>query len=449
MEPARQRKRRGDLAAQRPEVHHHHRAQDRQRVGKARRPEEHPRDHHKPERQQPLQRRMQRVILLAEKPVEHARQPVQQSPEQEQPARAVPQAARQEHDHQVDAGAHCAFAAAAQREIDVVRQEARERHVPALPELADVQALVRRIEVERQLDVEHQRHARGHVAVAGEVEVQLEGVAQRHKPRLRGVERLRGAKARLHGHAERVRDDDLLEQAQRERVEARGEVVEVEAAVLRVRELRHDLAVEHDGARDQLREERDEERVVEDVVARHRALVAVNHIGELLEGEERDAQRQRHVVEREREAKRAVHVRDEEVVILEVEQHAEVEGEAQQHQRQADALARRREHALAERVVDQDAAHDDRHIARVVVAVEHERRQHQKELVERDALRQPAQQVIAEQRQRQKGQNEDVGIEQHVGWSPLRVSCVTRLHQARKCRPARRRRLQCTRRSGR
>ena len=36
---------------------------------------------------------MQRVVLPAEKPVEHARQPVQQAPEQEQPARAMPQAA--------------------------------------------------------------------------------------------------------------------------------------------------------------------------------------------------------------------------------------------------------------------------------------------------------------------------------------------------------------------
>ena len=289
--------------------------------------------------------------------------------------------------------------------------------MPALPELADVQRLVGRVEVERDFDVEHQAHAGGHVAVAGEVEIELEGIADGDEPGLGGVEAQRVGEALRHGDAERIGDDDLLEQAQREGVQARREVVEVEMAVFRVGELRHDLAVQHDRAGDQLREEGDEQRVVENMIARHRAAVAVDHIGELLEGEERNAQRQREVIQRKMRAEGAVEVVHKEVVVLEIEQHAEVEAKAQQHQRQADGLALAGEHELAERVVDQDAAHDDGHIARVVVAVEHERRQHQKDLIKWNALGQTAQQEVAKQRQRQEGEHEDVGIEQHTGVS--------------------------------
>ena len=89
-----------------------------------------------------------------------------------------------------------------------------------------------------------------------------------------------------------------------------------------------------------------------------------------------------------------------------------------QHQRQADRLLFTGEHHLAERVVDQNAAYDDGDIAGVVIAVEHERGQHQKELVELEALGQLAQQEVDQQRQRQKRQHKDVGIEQHRG-SPL------------------------------
>ena len=104
-------------------------------------------------------------------------------------------------------------------------------------------------------------------------------------------------------------------------------------------------------------------------------------------------------------------------LILEVEQHAEVKAEAQKHQRQAQRLLFAAQHQLAEGIVDQNARHDDRHIAGIVVAVEDEGRQHQKQLVERNALGQPAQQEIHKQRQRQKRQNEDIGIKQHMLFS--------------------------------
>ena len=115
-----------------------------------------------------------------------------------------------------------------------------------------------------------------------------------------------------------------------------------------------------------------------------------------------------------------VHVVEEEIVILEVEQHADVERQTQQHQRQADSFLFLREHQLAERVIDEDASGDDGYIAGVVVSVEDKRRQHEKDLVELNALGQLAQQKIDQQRQRQESQHKDVGIKQHIEISPCK-----------------------------
>ena len=221
-------------------------------------------------------------------------------------------------------------------------------------------------------------------------------------------------------------------------------MIEVEMAVFHIRKLRHDFAVQHDRPRDELGEERDEERVIQNVVARHGALVAVDDVRKLLEGEKRNAQRQRQMVERQMQAERAVQVFKEEIVVFEVKQHTEVEEKPQQHQRQTEGFFLLGEHQLAERVIDQDAARDDRHIARVVVAVKQKRGQHEENLVELDFFRQSAQQKITKQRQRQKGQHEDVGIEQHGGrcsFSKIKTAILRRRRSDRRgcgshhCRP--------------
>ena len=254
----------------------------------------------------------------------------------------------------------------------------------------------------------------------------------------------RVGKARLDRDGERIGDHHLFHQTAREGIQAGGEMIEVEMAVFHIRKLRHDFAVQHDRPRDELGEERDEERVIQNVVARHGALVAVDDVRKLLEGEKRNAQRQRQMVERQMQAERAVQVFKEEIVVFEVKQHTEVEEKPQQHQRQTEGFFPLGEHQLAERVIDQDAARDDRHIARVVVAVKQKRGQHEENLVELDFFRQSAQQKITKQRQRQKGQHEDVGIEQHGGrcsFSKIKTAILRRRRSDRRgcgshhCRP--------------
>ena len=65
-----------------------------------------------------------------------------------------------------------------ERHEHVVAQKARQRHVPALPEVQDAGGAERRIEIVRQLDAEQQRHADRDIGIAGEVEEDLESEAE-------------------------------------------------------------------------------------------------------------------------------------------------------------------------------------------------------------------------------------------------------------------------------
>jgi hypothetical protein len=73
---------------------------------------------------------------------------------------------------------------AAERDVEVAQQEARQRDVPAAPEVDDVDRLVGAVEVDRQAHVHHQGEADRHVGVAREIEVKLEGVGERPTPGL-------------------------------------------------------------------------------------------------------------------------------------------------------------------------------------------------------------------------------------------------------------------------
>src|SRR5262245_43787734 len=98
---------------------------------------------------------------------------VQPAPDDKQPAGAVPQAADQHHQQKIQVSPETAAAVAAERDVQVVAQEARQRDVPAPPELNDASRLVGRIEIDRQLDAEQARQPDRDVAVAGKIEVDL------------------------------------------------------------------------------------------------------------------------------------------------------------------------------------------------------------------------------------------------------------------------------------
>ena len=125
-------------------------------------------------------------------------------------------------------------------------------------------------------------------------------------------------------------------------------------------ELREELARAHDRARDEVREEREVDGELAERDRPEVAAVDVDDVAEGLEREERDADRQRHLEHRvgdvagRRPPSRVLQRRDEEVVVLEEAEDAEVAGHRDDEQR----LAPRRvagavdgdaEHLVAER----------------------------------------------------------------------------------------------------
>ena len=164
--------------------------------------------------------------------------------------------------HQVAVREQAAAPVAAERDVDEVAQEARERHVPAPPEVAEAGRAVGAAEVLRE-DVAHQqREADRHVGVAREVAVDLRRVGVGGQRDVRARVRLRDGE---HGVDDRARevvgDHDLLHEAEADQRDPRadGDL----ARVARLGELRQELARPHDRPRDEVREEAQVDRDVD------------------------------------------------------------------------------------------------------------------------------------------------------------------------------------------
>ena len=66
-----------------------------------------------------------------------------------------------------------ALPVAAEGDIDILPEPAREGHVPAPPELGDGGGDIRVVEVLRKVEAQHLAHADAHHGVAGKVEIEL------------------------------------------------------------------------------------------------------------------------------------------------------------------------------------------------------------------------------------------------------------------------------------
>ncbi len=164
--------------------------------------------------------------------------------------------AEQHRQEQVAVRDRRARAATAERDVEVVAEPARERHVPAAPEVLQRRGCVRRVEVLRELEAEQERDADGDVGVAGEVGVDLhrvgvDGDQDLERRVLVGVgedlvDDVRGQVAR---------DHHLLEEPGGDQVEGSARVHPVRRAG-RV-QLRDELVRANDRPGDEVREERE------------------------------------------------------------------------------------------------------------------------------------------------------------------------------------------------
>ena len=180
------------------------------------------------------------------------------------------------------------------------------------------------VEVLAEMEAEHPAEADGHVAVTAEIVVDLHQIRDGADPGGRDVQYLRtSAENGVRGGAHRVGDQDLLAQADGKAPQAGGDLLPVRGARI---DLMRYIPVPDDGSGDQLGEEGDVQKDLRVVLlGRHLSAVYVDHVGQRLEREKRDADRQGYGGDPEREAGQGVQVGHEEPGVFEHRQDAQID----------------------------------------------------------------------------------------------------------------------------
>jgi len=213
--------------------------------------------------------------------------------------------------------------------------------------------------------------------------------------------------------SDRVGDDRFLEQADGEDGQADQQVARNQPAELPGLQLRHHLLEVDDRPGDQLREEGGEERKIEQADRLGLAPCRVDQIGQLLEGEERDRQRQGYMGQPQFPAEGPVEVVDDEVGVLEPTQHRQVDQDPEHQQAAHQAgpfpgLGALDEDAQGE--VEADGEQQQGKLLDAPIGVETEGQQRQGDLGRRLA---PATEAIGDgQRHRQEAEYEQQGVEE-------------------------------------
>ena len=265
------------------------------------------------------------------------------------------------------------------------------------------------------MDVEHPGQTDGHVAIAAEIEIDLQGVGKDRDPGLPEGQFRHDIESLRHPGGKGVGQDQLLEEPDREKMEARRQVQPVRLGAFRLVELRHHLVVQDDRAGQQMGEEQDIQRVVQQRIAdRGLAAVAIDQIGNLAEGEEADGQWQHHVLQHPLRPKHVIDIRDEEIVVLEESQQADIDQDPEQQQPLPAAMVLLQPHPPANREIEEDGECDQDQVDRLEPAIEEQRGRHQPQPGGDGHPLAAAQQIIANQNDWKKDEDEFVGIEKHI-----------------------------------
>ena len=324
----------------------------------------------------------------------------------------MPDAGQQPHHEQVQQQPRLPDARAAHREIDIVPEPAAERDVPAVPELREGAGDVGIVEVLLEAEAEHRPKADGHVGIAGEIVVELQGVGHTAEPgHGRGDLPGRGeAEARLPGEGEVVGEEDLLAEAAQKAADA---LLKALLGDLPLADLGGDAVVADDGARDELREEGDVEPEIEHT-ALHLGLAAVHvdAVAHGLEGKEGDADGERDLRHSQLRPEQGVEVLHGKAEVFEMEEDAEVENDREHEPKPFAPRARLDE---TEGVVDRDGQQHQEDIDRLAPGVEEQARDQEKEVARPGRAQQP---VIRDQHAGQEDKQKDGTGKQHGRFSP-------------------------------
>ncbi len=140
-------------------------------------------------------------------------EPMQSAPDDVRPVGAVPQAADQKGEEQVERPARLGHPVASQRDVHVVAEPGGQGDVPAPPEFRDGTGEVGMVEVFHQLHTHHLRRPKCDIGIAGEVAVDLDREGQGRQHQRRTIIVCGVAINRVHEADHTVCNDNFLEHA--------------------------------------------------------------------------------------------------------------------------------------------------------------------------------------------------------------------------------------------
>ena len=233
----------------------------------------------------------------------------------------MPQARQEPDDGQIQDLPRLTAAVAAQRDIDVFPEPGGQADVPAPPELRHGAGLIGVLKVFQKVEAKQMAQTDGHIGIAGEIEIDLEGEGDSAQPRRYGGGGGHGGDLLPQG-AHLIGDQHLFGQTHHEALHAPAGL---EHALPAEHQLMLHRLVLDDGAGDQLGEQGDVRAHVENIaLGLDDAAVHVDGIGHGLEGIEADADRQGKPQCRDPGRQEAVDVVDGEIRVLEEAQDSQI-----------------------------------------------------------------------------------------------------------------------------
>ncbi len=138
------------------------------------------------------------------------------TPTNERPIGSVPQAREEENNHRIGDGARFAATASAERDIDIIDEPGIETDMPTAPEFAHIPAEIREKEIITEAESEEFGRAERHIAIAGEVAINLDGIEDGRKEQCAGRIGRIIAPNGIDIHGAVIRNDYFFEQSPEE-----------------------------------------------------------------------------------------------------------------------------------------------------------------------------------------------------------------------------------------
>jgi len=255
---------------------------------------------------------------------EHQQCTIEQSPDHKGSSCAMPQTCEKEHDPLVEDGTRLPLAVAAKGDVEVFLEPCRNGNMPSSPEFCDTCGDVGVVEILLECEAEHMPQTDCHITVAGEIEINLQGVANRAHPCQRQNQFITfHCKNAVHDHADSIGNEYFFGKTAEKTADALCDFRQVHGTFC---QLCFDVLVLDDRACDQLRKADDVERELCKIfLYGNIPPIHVNDVGHCLKGEKGNADGQCNVRHRNVHKGEQIERFREKSGIFEYAEHSEID----------------------------------------------------------------------------------------------------------------------------